>query len=185
MSYELQKIQAKHRVILRLAALGRTNRSIAAYCGVTSVTVANIVNSEVGKQVLDDYRNQMDGKMVNLATYDKIKRMLQVEAPEALNILVAIRDADPAYGFATVSDALREKAAESLLSRAGHGEIKTTHSMIETQEKISPTQLKQLMALVEGESLQLAADDDGAYSYIGDMDDPDVLEDDLPFATSA
>jgi len=107
--YELKKLRERHQIILRLAALGLTNKEIAQQLGVTEAMVGYTVNSELGQQKLAVLRGQAE-----LSTID-ILGMYEESAPIMVDLLEQIA-LSPAEKTAD-----RIRAAENILGGAGYG----------------------------------------------------------------
>lgn len=58
--YQIQTLQDNHREILRQLSLGQKPAVIAKELGVTSVTVSNVRNSELGRLKLNDLNGEDD-----------------------------------------------------------------------------------------------------------------------------
>lgn len=110
-SYELQRIQEKHHEILRLATMGLSAVEIGKSLNITTVSVANALNSQASQMRLAFLRRLRDAKMGAVA------ERLQEGASKALSVLENAIEGD--------LDGLDAKgrlgAAFGWLDRAGFG----------------------------------------------------------------
>lgn len=110
--YQPKELSERHRNILRLYALGYTIKEIAERIGCTQATVSNIVNSELGRTHTEVFRRGIDNAALDSAI------RLRAMAPAALDVIEGIIQDENAPA------ALRLRAAQDTLDRAGYGAVK-------------------------------------------------------------
>lgn len=105
--YNPKKLNAKHREIIRLTALGYKGVMIAKMLSVTPQTVYNITNSPLGESLLQEIENARTGNVKD------VRDRLQEASPLAVELVVDI-----------MSDGKSEKnklrAALKVLEMTGH-----------------------------------------------------------------
>jgi hypothetical protein len=108
MAYEIQKVWDRHHNMKRLAILGLSNRQIARACGVSEVTVNNVLSSPLMRQQLELMQAAADVETLDVNA--KLQRM----AEKAVDLL------DKAMSDEQAPLGLRAKIAMDALDRSGH-----------------------------------------------------------------
>lgn len=121
--WELQRLRGVHFSIIRLHCAGLRNVEIAERLGITSATVTNVLNSEVGRQQIAIIQATRTGTFVETQTH--IEELAPVAVLTLGNVLL-----DPA---AKHGDKIR--AADSLLDRAGFKQPdRTVHEYLSSDD---------------------------------------------------
>lgn len=121
-AYQPLELRERHGEMLRLAAQGLAPGQIARALGVTSVTVGNILNSEIGRQRLAELQGVRDLEAMDVAV------TIRETAPEAARLL---RDIVNGETELPPTLALRAKCAESALDRAGFSAVRKVAAQVE------------------------------------------------------
>lgn len=111
-AYEPKKLSERHRNVLRLYALGYTIDEIAKKLNYTKAAVGYVVNSKAGQFHTELIRNKVDEEI-----FDAAKRVRKL-APMALDVIEDI------LSDSEVPSAVRLRAAQDALDRAGYGAVK-------------------------------------------------------------
>lgn len=111
--YDLAKLQERHREILRLAAMGGTDKDIAARMGVTTVMVRYTRRGALGNKQLIMLRNGRD-----MAAMD-ISERIQELAPDALRVIEEVVQ-QGTIDNVPIDRKERIAASNKILDRAGH-----------------------------------------------------------------
>lgn len=107
--YEPQKLNERHREVLRMKAAGATNRDIALALGISEVSVGYITRSEIGSEELNALSEAADVQAVEAI------KIIKDAAPKAAQYLV-----DVATGTIPAANvAQRMNASGQILDRAG------------------------------------------------------------------
>lgn len=114
--YSLKKLQAKHREMLRLLALGIEPADVAKALGVSYQTVLNVKNSELGQIHLEVLNGQRDAEI----TYARKK--IESLAPIATEVLEEVLIGEKG------DDKLQVAVAEGVLAKVGLGNISRTQA---------------------------------------------------------
>lgn len=110
--YQPKQISERHRNILRLYALGYAIKEIAERLSCTPATVSNVVNSNLGRLHTEILRKGIDEAAMEAA------KRVRALAPAALSVIEEILEDE------TVPSAVRLRAAQDALDRAGFGAVK-------------------------------------------------------------
>lgn len=114
-TYEPQVLNARHREIIRLYALGYKQVTIASILSITTATVGYVVNSPLGRSFLQEIEQARTGSVKD------VRDRLQEMSPFAAEIFVDVMSNSK-------SEARRLAAAEKVLKMTGHtGEQKNLH----------------------------------------------------------
>ena len=150
MPYEVQKIWDRHHQMKRLAILGLSYRQIANACGVTEVTVRNVLSSPLMKQQLELMQAAADAETIDVNA--KIKKMAE-KAVTYLDELLSNEDAPTS---------LRAKIAMDTLDRAGFpkhtsisGQVFHAHLTKEDIDRLKSETVEQV-DVIEGECKLIA-----------------------------
>ena len=65
--YQISILQNSHREIIRQTALGRKRPDVAAELGVSTATVSNVVNSELGRAQMEAIQGGRDESTTDIA----------------------------------------------------------------------------------------------------------------------
>lgn len=112
---EKKTLLPKHREVLRLVVLGRSDREIAEHVGITTVSVRNIRVSEQGKRLIAILQQSRDE-----STMDVQKRIHDL-SKDAMGVLESAVRQD---GECLLDPKDRAKLALQVLDRAGHSPVK-------------------------------------------------------------
>jgi len=112
MGYNLSKLQATHREILRLHVNGMSSLDIANTTGMTPTMVSYTINSDFGQLVLEDMQRQLDTEALT------VQKQLHENAKASEIFLGGI-----AQGTTEVPTPLRVKVCMDQLDRAGHAKV--------------------------------------------------------------
>ena len=112
MGYNLNKLQATHREILRLHVNGAKAQDIANETGMTTAMISYTINSDFGQLVLEDMQRQLDNEALT------VQKQLHENAKASEIFLGGI-----AQGTTEVPTSLRVKVCMDQLDRAGHGKV--------------------------------------------------------------
>lgn len=112
MAYALKKLHTRHRDILRLHVLGWSLTDIVNETGMTHPTVMAVIESDMGKMVIEDLQRQ-----ANRETESVVAQIAQ-NANVAEQYLGRIID-----GTEHANTSLRARVCMDQLDRAGHGKI--------------------------------------------------------------
>lgn len=127
----IQKLNERHREIIRRLVCGETNKEIAAELGLTPEYIGMLKSDPVFQAELQRVREQVHQTFVEEAATVSIRPALQQHAREALDTLVALmRDAR--------SERVRQLSAIDLLDRAGYRpteRIEARHTLEAVDEK--------------------------------------------------
>jgi len=107
--YQPEKLNERHREILRMKLTGMSNSDIAQALGITTMTVGYVVHGELGKSELGALENLADGSAVDA------RQIINEAAPEAAALLVDVMKGNELR--ATFKQRL--DAAGDVLDRAG------------------------------------------------------------------
>ncbi len=107
--YELQKLRARHHLILRMSAQGMDNKEISSQLNLSEVAVSYTINSELGQQRLEVLMGNAD-----IDAIDMIKEFAEL-APVALEVAEEVM-LNP---YEKTSDRLN--AVDKILNGAGYG----------------------------------------------------------------
>lgn len=127
-TYEPQSLNARHREILRLAALGYKYVQIAKILGITPAVVGYTVNSPLGQSFLAEIHEARTGSVKD------VHNRLQEMSPLAAELLLDIMNEGK-------SESNRLKAAEKVLEMTGH---KTENKHMHLHTHLSKDEIKQL-----------------------------------------
>lgn len=130
-AYEPKQLNSRHHEILRLNLLGMSNVDIAAQVGCTPATVSTVLNSRLGKTQATMFKECADADAIQVA-----KRIREL-APRAVALMNEIMEDD------SVSSAVRLRAAQDMLDRAGFAPTKQV-AVNSTQVHISGQDLELL-----------------------------------------
>lgn len=108
--YQIQQLWQRQHEMLGLALLGAEEKEIAEILDVTTATVSNCINSEIGKQQLAIMRGARDADTID------ISKEIRSHAPKALQVLVGLLEG-PEQG----AEHSRISIAKDILDRAGYG----------------------------------------------------------------
>ncbi|KKL98978.1 hypothetical protein LCGC14_1819040 [marine sediment metagenome] len=111
--YNLAKLQERHREILRLAAMGGTDKDIANRMNVTPVMVRYTRRCALGSKQLATLRNGRDGMTAD------ITQRIQELAPDALRVIEEVVQQGTIDNIA-IDRKERLAASNKILDRAGH-----------------------------------------------------------------
>ena len=132
---ELDKLNLKHRNLMRELVSGATYAVAGARTGFSHPTVARLMCSPLFKQEVEILRKEVDGRFAeDLAqqpvNHSSFSTTIEAEVMASLTTLIEIRDDD------TVSAKVRQKSATELLDRAGYKapEEKIERVVIEADE---------------------------------------------------
>ena len=120
--YSITHLWSIHHEILRRVFLGQKAPVIARILGITTQTVSNTINSDLGKQILERMHEKGEDSVVD------VKKRILEHAPEALNVVIdTMKDEQE-------DSKLRTKLAQDILDRAGLGaprkiEGEVTHAL--------------------------------------------------------
>lgn len=108
-AFQLQTLKARHHRMIDLHILGCKNSEIASTIGVTAVSVGDCLNSELGRQVIEDRR----GHSAELVAdhQDQIERIVEKSLTLVENILSGEEEG------ATASVALKAKTAMDMIKK--------------------------------------------------------------------
>ena len=107
--YQIMELWDRHHQILRLLALGHTEKQIAEELGCTTATVGNVKHGELGKRQLSILRSAADVATMDIT--EEIKRLAPVALMRIEEVLTS-KTADEKIVFG---------AAKDILDRAGYG----------------------------------------------------------------
>lgn len=113
--YELRRLQDNHREMLRLSALGYDRKKIAAILGVTTATVSNARNSELGRAQSEVLANGRDSAITD------INQKIQALLPDAITLMGEVAKGKvtiPEGSNVTITQ--RMKASQDLIGRGGY-----------------------------------------------------------------
>jgi hypothetical protein len=111
--YQLRKLHAVHREVIRLRASGLTNMNIANELGVTQAFVGLVLNSELGKLAMEEMQSKMDAEVIEVG----VALQQNAKLAEAFLGKVVVGEEKG------VSPALRARVCMDQLDRAGFGKI--------------------------------------------------------------
>lgn len=111
--YNLAKLQERHREILRLAAMGGTDKDIASRMNVTPVMVRYTRRCALGNKQLSMLRNGRD--MMAMDITERIQEL----APDALRIIEEVVQ-EGTIDHVAVDRKERLATSNKILDRAGH-----------------------------------------------------------------
>ncbi len=116
-SYKDKDLSEKHRMVLRLDLMGKSNSSIAAITGYATNTVSQIKTQEAYKVAKRKLKRQLDKSFVEnfgsqIAT-DPVRSQLEESKVRALEILVTLMEN-------AQSENVRQSCAKDILDRAGY-----------------------------------------------------------------
>lgn len=114
--YNLAKLQERHREILRLAAMGGTDKDIASRMNVSPVTVRYTRRCALGNKQLSMLRNGRDTMAMD------ITERIQELAPDALRVIEEVVQSGT-LDDVPVDRKERIATSKDLLNRAGHGPV--------------------------------------------------------------
>jgi len=123
--YSIQHLWSIHHEILRRTFLGQKAPVVARVLGITSQTVSNTINSDLGRQILARMHDKGEDSVVD------VQQRIIEHAPEALDVIVdSMKDHNE-------DSKLRTALAKDILDRAGLGaprkiEGKVVHALFET-----------------------------------------------------
>ena len=86
--YEIQRLQAQHREIIRLKTIGLTGKEISDQMGVTEATVSNTINSTVAQKRMEELQDGRDDSFM------EAKERLEELLPQAIETLKLALDED-------------------------------------------------------------------------------------------
>lgn len=150
--YQIMELWDRHHAILRLLALGFSEKQVAEHLGCTTATVGNVKHSELGKRQLRLLNSAADKQIVDVL--EDIKKLAPV-AVAKLEEILSNSNSDPR---------LIASVAHDVLDRAGFGAPKVitgqfTHAHL-TKEDIEELKARaaQITAptseeIIEGEIL--------------------------------
>lgn len=128
--YNLQKLNAKHKEIIRLIALGHKDVEIAEMCNCTSAMVKYTRESPVAQRKIELLQGRRDSSAVD------IRKRIQAMAPIALDKMQQMLEDEDG------SESVRSKIAQDILDRAGFDPVHKTLDVGKyTEERIQ--ELKQ------------------------------------------
>ena len=131
-SYEIQRLQARHREILRRLALGEAPQDIAADLGITRHVVTYTQNSQLGREQLEELNDSRD------ETVKTINGRIQQLQPKALDILAGALDGKvPVVDGANINVATQVKVAQDMLGRGGHVAPTRVQGLVAHEHKLS------------------------------------------------
>jgi len=108
-SYNVKTLWQNSHEIIGLALQGHSQVDIATTLGVSTATVSNILNSELGQEKLSAMRKKRDGEFIDVS-----KRINEL-AEKAMKVYEEIFDSD------TVSYTLKKSAADTItMDLGGH-----------------------------------------------------------------
>jgi DNA-binding transcriptional MerR regulator len=146
-SYDIKQLWEHHHTILRMVALGMSNKEIADTVGCTPQTVSNVRNSPMAQGVLDQHREKLDEEVVTMA--ERINRF----APTALALLEDIID-----GRRDAPMGLQAKTAENYLARAGYGPVHKAVNLSQHLTREDIERIKERAAAAQNESAAMEAE---------------------------
>lgn len=111
--YDLAKLQGRHREILRLVAMGGTDKDIAARMGVTTVMVSYTRRGALGNKQLTMLHNGRDVMAMDMS------ERIQELAPDALRVIEEVVQ-QGTIDHVPVDRKERIAASNKILDRAGH-----------------------------------------------------------------
>ncbi len=114
-AYEPKSLNARHHRILQLSLLGYSHKQIAESLGCTPATVSTVVNSGLGRAQSALLRAEADFNAVETA------KEIRALAPRAIKLISDVLEDE------SVSAAVRLRAAQDALDRAGFAPVKTTN----------------------------------------------------------
>jgi predicted transcriptional regulator len=112
----LKDLNARHREIIRLRALGMSVREVAAQLEITPQAVVNTCSSELGREKMEELQEAADFDTVNELA--RIRRLI----PEAIGVheqLMKPYEETLDGDLAPIDSNTRLRAAQSLLDRGG------------------------------------------------------------------
>lgn len=127
----IKNLWALNGEILNQLVAGRKPKDIARELGITTQTVSNTRNSDLGRERLRELAEQRMQSAVDIG--ERIKEF----APEALQLHEEIISGE--YDEASI--ALRAKIASEWLGRAGYGEIKKSANV---SARLSPEDIERI-----------------------------------------
>lgn len=116
--YQIQTIQFNHREILRLRALGMTNKEIAARLGLSQQSISIVANSDLGNTKLKQLSDARDVEVM------EVRKQIRELAPLAIETLRAAMEGED------VPHHVRVAAAKDSLDRGGFAapkQVQVTH----------------------------------------------------------
>jgi len=132
--YKITHLWSIHHEILRRTFLGQKAPNIARILDITTQTVSNTLNSDLGKQILECMHERGADSVVD------VQQRIQEHAPEALGVLIdTMKDKGE-------DSRHRTKLAQDILDRAGLGaprkiEAKVAHAMV-TDELVEEMKIR-------------------------------------------
>lgn len=106
--YQIQHLWERHHQIKRLAIMGLSHKEIANELGITSVTVSNVLNSDLMQKEVAKLRGDADSEAVD------ISKTLHKIAEKSVKFLYDVMDSEE------VPLNLKTKVALEALSRTGY-----------------------------------------------------------------
>lgn len=110
--YNLRQLNAVHMEILRRHFVGQKSVEIAEALGLSPVTVSYTINNPLAVEILEQMQS---GALASVQNVQERLKALAVDAVDVLEEMVTEPSAPPA---------LRVRAAQDVLDRAGHGAVK-------------------------------------------------------------
>src|SRR5690625_1462220 len=127
-SYEPQALNARHREILRLVALGYKHTQVGAMLSISPVTVGYVVRSPLGQSFLSEIQEARTGSVKD------VHNRLQEMSPFAAEIMLDIMANSKSEGN-------KLKAAEKVLEMTGH---KAENKHVHLMTQLSAEDIKEL-----------------------------------------
>ena len=116
--YNIQRLQSVHREILRRHFVGQKSTEIAEDMGLSAATISYTINNPLAKEVLADLNEGADANVVDVAA-----RIHEI-AEDAVEVLATFVEDD------LIPPAIRLRAADSILDRAGHTPVKRIQASV-------------------------------------------------------
>ena len=129
--YEPDKLNARHREMVRLTILGYKNIQIASILGVSQSNVCIILNSPLAKELIDNFKDARDGSAKD------VQRRFEEIAPMATETVFDIMTGD---GETSTN---KLKAATLVLEVAGHRNKENKREDEQTLDKDTIAEIKE------------------------------------------
>ena len=107
-TYDIKQLWQRNHEILRMALIGMKPKDIAERLDITTQTVSNTLNSELGRQKLSFLRQKRDETVIEIS--EEVSRLL----PKAIKIYEDIMDGS------VTSKLMKETADTLVMDIAGH-----------------------------------------------------------------
>ena len=133
-TWEIQKLQDRHREILRRLAVGESPKQIALDLNITVAMIRYTKNSALGKRELSLMHGARNGSVIEVSEH--IKNI----APKALQVLEKVVNG----GITSESPDLRQiNVSKDILDRAGYGAVRKMVGEFRTR-KVSDEKMEEI-----------------------------------------